>query len=162
LHRTFHFSMILVHGGSATLSGLGPLLRDISPLHHSLCCILSCKDATVSLGDAPVDRDLKKVSHSGGHDNSLDSTRQFHLPVWGRSSRPGHSAVVCQFLASTLTPSRSKPVKHLVETPRYQSAGEGGTGISEISESPPNENSNRVPNHCVAGGYVNSQPGYVI
>jgi hypothetical protein len=30
-------------------------------------------DAAVSLGDAPVDQGLKKVSHSGGESNSLDS-----------------------------------------------------------------------------------------
>jgi hypothetical protein len=55
--------------------------------------------------------DLRNVSHSGGQDDSLDSTRQFHLPVSGR------------FVSSWPPPSRSKPVKCLVERPHFQSSG---------------------------------------
>jgi hypothetical protein len=77
---------------------------------------------TASLGDAPVDRDMRKVFHSGGHDDSLDSTSQFHLPLSVRSPRPGHSAAVCQLLASSLTPLRSKPAKCPVERRHYESS----------------------------------------
>jgi hypothetical protein len=67
----FTFSMVLVNGDQPHSTGFG-LLRDIIPLRRSLYRILRCNDATVSLGDAPVDRNLKKISHSGGQRNSLN------------------------------------------------------------------------------------------
>jgi hypothetical protein len=52
----------------------GLLLRDITPFRRSLCRILCCTDTTASLADAPVDGDVRKVSHWGGPDDSFDST----------------------------------------------------------------------------------------
>jgi hypothetical protein len=59
--------------------------------------------------------------------NSISPGQKFfffraHVSV--RSRRPGHSAAVCQFLASTLQPSRMKRVKYHLEKPRFQSSEE--------------------------------------
>jgi hypothetical protein len=68
------FQWSLFMGNHRRSADFGLLLRDLSPIRRSICSILCCADVTVSLRDTPVDWDLRKVSHLGGPDDSLDST----------------------------------------------------------------------------------------
>jgi hypothetical protein len=73
-----HFPLLLEDQPRSAYFGL--LLTDICHFRRSLRRILWCNNAMASLGDAPVDVDLSKVSHSGGYEDLLDSKGQFHPP----------------------------------------------------------------------------------